>query len=111
MLNNTPQANSPQLDNGKHKAALGQATYIMSHLIQPQQGQQIAQNSDPNQGAPENQDTPTDTKAEMQGLESRIFDELGTLRQEIQKAVAPKDQNQELQDLKDQLQAIIDAKE
>ncbi len=95
-----------KLDPGIGRALLGATTHIRSMLIPQGQAPQ------PQETAPEppqNQETGTDVKAEMQGLESRIFDELSTLKQEIQKVGTPKDQNQEIKDLKDQLQSIIDS--
>jgi hypothetical protein len=110
MLDHKQHPAKIQLDNppdsGTAKGMLGTHTFIMSHLITPQQAQQIAQNADPNQGAPENQDTPTDSNTQMQGLEQRIFDELGTLKQEIQK-ISGKDSTKVLQDLKTQIDSAL----
>lgn len=111
MLNHQNHPTNIKLDQPMHpdhaRAVLGTTTHIRSLLIPPAQAQQAPQVPNPAPQPPTNQETGTDMKAEMQGLESRIFDELGTLKQEIQKA-QPQDANKELQDLKQQLQGIVD---
>lgn len=96
------------LDPGVGRALLGATTHIRSHLIPPAQAQQTAQNAEPAPQPPTNQQTGTDMTAELQGLESRIFDELGTLKDMVQKS-QPQDANKELKDLKDQLQSVLDS--
>lgn len=112
MLNHKNHPTTVKLDQPLNpavgRALLGATTHIRSMLIPPeqQQPQETAQNATPPE-PPTNQETGTDLKAEMQGLESRIFDELGTLKQEIQKA-QPQDADKQLKDVKEQLQSIID---
>ena len=97
----------PNPDNAR--ASLGFSTNLLSQFLQNQQPQQAS--SQPQETAPQsptNQETGTDLQAEMQGLETRILDELTTLKKEIKKA-QPKDANQELEDLKQELQGILDS--
>lgn len=108
-----PDQNSqPQMNADDAKASLGIATALQQQLM-PQAPQDAAQTSEPNgqSPAPEpptNQTTPEDTQAQMEGLESRIMDELGTLRDEV-KQVAGKDTGKELEDIKKQIQTILDS--
>lgn len=108
-----PNQPTNQLTHDQVGATLGNMTHIMSHLLpqkQATQQPQAPQTPETAPSPPTNQETGTDLKAEMQGLEGRIFDELDVLKQEIQKS-QPQDANKELQDLKTQLQAIIDGKD
>lgn len=59
---------------------------------------------DPAQGMPTNQTDQTDVKAEMQGLESRLMDELQTLKAEMK---TQGDGKAELADLKKQIEQIL----
>ncbi len=114
MPNQKPTQQTTQpMSHGDLKASMGVATFLQSHLI-PQQGQQqqpqAPQTPEIAPETPTNQTTPSDTSAEMQGLESRIMDELGTLKAEIEKT-QPQDANKELQNLKTELQALLDSKD
>jgi hypothetical protein len=95
-----------QMTPEEAKASLGLATHLQSFLLPKGQGQ-ASQTSDsaPGEAQPPEQPT-TDMKAEIQALESRIMQEIGGLKQEIQKA-QPKDANQEIDDLKKQIEAVL----
>ena len=99
---------STQLNPTDTRATLGNLTHIMGHLI-PQQQPDQSQNTAPE--PPQNQQMPEDVNSQVSGLESRIFDELGTLREEIKKIGAPKDQNKELEDLKKQIETVLSQNE
>lgn len=99
-----PQQSQAQMNPDDAKAALGIATHLQSFLMpQGQQGPQTPA-QDPNQGAPTNQTNQTDVKGEMQGLETRLMDELQTLKAEMKNQG---DGKQELADLKKQIEQIL----
>lgn len=114
----TPQPSLNQQRAEQAKAAMGVATMMQKHLLRPKastspqnapgQSQMPQPNNqpaqDPTQGAPSNQQNPTDVKAQMSGLESRLMDELQTLRAEMQ---SQGDAKKELADLKTSLDAIL----
>lgn len=87
------------------KASLGIATHLQNQLLP--QGQD-SQTSNPAPEAPTNQTTPEDTQAQMQGLESRLMDELQTLKAEIKKT-APKDSGSEIENLKQEIDAVLNS--
>lgn len=119
----TPQA-KPPVDSNKAGANLGFVNTLQEHLLQykanqdktaqpsqstPQQTPtQSPQGSTPNplQGIPSNQQTPTDTASQIEGLESRMMDELQTLKVEIQ---SQKDGKKEFDDLKKQIETVLNS--
>lgn len=104
-----PPQQSQQISPEDAKAGLGIATHLQSFLL-PQKGGQTPVNNqpaqDPTQGAPSNQETGTDVKAEMSGLESRLMDELQTLRAEMK---TQGDGKAELENLKKQIEQILNS--
>lgn len=93
------------------KASLGIATHLQSMLLPKAQGPQpqgTAQTSEPAPQPPTNQTTPEDTQAQMQGLESRIIDEIGALKMEIKKA-QPQDSNKEIEALKKEIENVLNS--
>ena len=96
-----PQSNNSQIDPNQVSVGLAQTNnFLKQHLatMMPPPAQ------DPAQGAPQNQTSPEDTKAQMDGLESRLMDELQTLRAEMK---TQGDGKQELADLKKQIETIL----
>ena len=94
-----PQQN--QLNPDQTGAALAFATNLMRQTLP-----EPSQTPNPAQGAPQNQQTPEDVQLQIQGLESRLMDELQTLKTEM------KDQGdgkQELADLKKQIEAVLNS--
>lgn len=94
------------------KASLGIATHLQSMLLpkapQGPQAQGTAQTSEPAPQPPTNQTTLTDTQAQIQGLESRIIDEIGALKEEIKKA-QPLDSNKEIEALKKEIENVLNS--
>lgn len=92
-----------QLTPDEAKASLGVANHLMSHLMP-----QAPQEPQPAPESPTNQETTTDTQAQMQGLETRIMDEIGALKEEIKKA-QPKDAGSEIEALKKEIEAVLNS--
>lgn len=85
------------------KASLGLATHLMSHLMP-----QAPQTPEPAPQPPSNQGNPEDTQAQMQGLETRIMEEIGALKQEIKQA-AGKDSGSEIETLKKEIEKVLNS--
>lgn len=103
MNNDNKLATDSQVHPDHARSSLGFSTMLL------QQGlPQAPQAQDPAQGVPTNQTTPEDTKAQMDGLESRLMDELKTLRAEMKSQA---DGQQELSDLKKQIEAVLNSNE
>lgn len=100
-----PKNSQTNLTPNDAKASLGIATHLQDMLM-PKGQPQGPPAQDPAQGAPSNQTTPEDTKAQMDGLESRLMDELQTLRAEMK---TQGDGKQELADLKKQIETILNS--
>lgn len=92
-----------QMSPEEAKASLGIATHLQGMLL-PQAP--VASNPAPE--PPTNQQTSQDLQTEMQGLESRIMDEIGTLKEEIKKA-QPQDSNKQIDDLKKQIEDVLNS--
>lgn len=88
------------------KSSLGVANHLLSHLMP--QAPQTPQAQDPAQGVPTNQTNQEDTQNQIQGLETRLMDELQTLRAEMK---TQGDGQKELSDLKKQIEAILNSNE
>lgn len=100
-----PQNSQEQMTPEDAKASLGIATHLQSQLMpQPQ----ATQTPEPAPQPPTNQETPTDTANQMQGLESRIMDEIGALKEEIKKA-QPKDSGSEIEALKKEIETVLNS--
>lgn len=82
------------------KASLGTATFLQNQLLP------TAETPNPDQGVPTNQQTPEDTTAQIQGLESRLMDELQTLKAEMKDQ---QDGKKEFNDLKKQIEEILNS--
>lgn len=93
-----------QLTPDQTAATLAFATHQMSQRL-PQD-----QTPEPAPQPPTNQTNTSDTQAQMQGLETRIMDELGALKEEI-KQVAANDSGKEINDLKTKIEAILNSNE
>lgn len=108
MDNNTPTQADNQIDPATMRASLGFATSALQQGLSQEQPQALDATQQPNPAPqpPTNQETPKDLLSEMQGLESRIMDEIGVLKSEIQKA-SPKDSGHELENLKKEIEKII----
>lgn len=108
------QAKQPQVNPNQAGANLGFINTLQEHLLQykAQQGQNQAPNPIPaqatSQGTPTNQNNPTDVKAEIQGLEGRLMDELATVKAELQ---SQKDGKKEFDDLKKQIEGVLNSTE
>jgi hypothetical protein len=91
----------PDMSPEEAKASLGIATHLQSGLM-PQAptspGNEPGTTQQPEQGQ--------DVQAEIQGLESRLMDELKTLREEMK---TQGDGKAELQDLKKQIEEILNS--
>lgn len=96
-----------QMSADEAKAHLGTATYLQSLLLPQGQPQQTADNANPAPQDPSNQTTPEDATSQLQGLETRIFDELGTLKDEIKQIADSKESSKELEDLKKQIEDVL----
>lgn len=92
------------------KASMGIATHLMSRLLPQTQPEAspATETPNPDQGVPTNQQNGEETQAQIQGLESRLMDELQTLRTEMK---AQGDGQQELSDLKKQIEAVLNSNE
>jgi hypothetical protein len=94
------------------KLGLGIITNLQKYLLpqqgngQPMQDAGSTPTQDPNQGAPSNQSNQTDVKAEIAGTESRIMDEINTLRAEMKQQG---DGKKELEDLKKQIESVLNS--
>jgi len=88
------------------KASLGIATFLQDQMMPKGQPQEPNPAPEP----PSNQQNETDLKTEMTGLESRIMDEIGTLKEEIKKS-APKDSGSEIEALKKQIEDVLNSDE
>ena len=105
-----PQSQPPQsnnLDPNQVSVGLAQTNNFLSQHLQsqmPQEQPNTQPAQDPAQGAPSNQTNQTDVKAEMQGLETRLMDELQTLKAEMK---SQGDGKAELADLKKQIETIL----
>lgn len=108
-MNSSTQATDSQVltpdQIGSH---LGFVTHALQQGLSQEQPQALDATQQPNPAPqpPTNQETPKDLLSEMQGLESRIMDEIGVLKSEIQKA-SPKDSGHELENLKKEIEKII----
>lgn len=102
---NNQQSQGQPMSPDAAKASLGLATHLQS-LLMPQAQPDTSQQPNPAPEPPTNQETSQDLTAEIQGLESRIMDEIGVLKSEIQKA-QPKDSGHELETLKKEIEKII----
>ncbi len=87
-----PQPN--QLDPSKVSAALAFSNNLNAQRLPPPQAPET----------PSNQTTPEDTTAQIQGLESRLMDELQTLKAEMK---TQGDGMKEVSDLKKQIEQIL----
>lgn len=97
------QPNNAQMDPNQVSVGLAQNNaFLQQHLATQVPPPEPAQ--DPAQGVPSNQENGADVKAEMQGLESRLMDELQTLKAEMK---SQGDGKQELADLKKQIETIL----
>ena len=95
------------------KASLGIATALQDmHFHSPQQPQDtppspdVPPPQDPNQGVPSNQQNQADTTAQIQGLETRLMDELATLKVEMKSQA---DGKKEFNDFKKQIEGVLNA--
>lgn len=93
-----PEQNQEEMTPEEAKASMGIATHLQTMLMP-----QAPQTPNPDQGVPQNQQTPKDVETQIQGLESRIMDELQTLREEMK----AKGDSKELADLKKQIEAVL----
>lgn len=109
------QPPQPKVDPNQAGANLGFVNTLQEHLLQykAQQGQNQPQQApnpvpaqDPNEGVPSNQQNQTDTTAQIQGLESRLMDELNTLKVEMQ---SQKDGKKEFDDLTAQIEQVLNS--
>lgn len=108
----TDTAQAPQ-DNSGHNltddetaAALGYITTLSEHSM----AQEAPQSPETAPQAQQEQQPPEQPKDEISpkidALESRIMEEMATLRDEI-KASAPKDKDKEIEDLKKQIEDVL----
>ena len=96
----TQQPNNSQMDPNQVLVGLASTNNFLQGHLQSQ----LPPPQDPAQGEPQNQTTPDDTKNQIEGLESRLMDELSTLRAEMK---TQGDGKQELADLKKQIEQIL----
>ncbi len=112
-----PQQTQPKTDPNLAGANLGFVNTLQEHLLQykAKQGQtsqstpptpQVPPPQDPNQEVPSNQQNQTDTNNQIQGLESRLMDELATVKAELQ---SQKEGKKEFDDLKKQIETILNS--
>ncbi len=102
-----PQQSQPNITPEDAKAGMGIATHLQSFLLpQGQQSSPSTPQQAPSQGAPTNQENPTDVKAEISGLESRLMDELDTLKSQMK---TQGDSNKELEDLKKEIEKVLNS--
>ena len=96
------QNTQPNIDPNKVSAALAFATNLQSQSLP-------SPTSPANEpGAEQQPSTQEDVKTEISGLESRLMDELTTLRAEMK---SQGDGQKELQDLKKQIEEILNSSE
>lgn len=86
------------------KAALGLSTRLTEQHLMSQMPQQEVTTPAEEPGTTEQPEQQQDVTAEMQGLESRLMDELKTLREEMK---TQGDGKKELADLKAQIESIL----
>lgn len=79
------------------KASLGIATALQDKML--------PQNPNPDQGVPSNQQTTQDVSTQIQGLETRIMDEISTIKEEM-KGEGDKGKK-DLSDLKKSIEQIL----
>lgn len=96
------QPNNPQTDPNQVSVGLAENNAFLQNHLKSQMPP--TETPAPSQGAPTDQTNQTDVKAEMQGLESRLMDELQTLKAEMKQQG---DGKQELADLKKQIETIL----
>lgn len=101
-----PQQSQTDLSPEDAKASLGIATTLQDQLLGnagEQEAPTTPQNEPGTQDSPENR---VDVKEEISGLETRLMDELQTLREEMK---TQGDGKKELEDLKAQIEKILNS--
>lgn len=100
-----PQQNN-EMSPEDAKASMGIATALQDQLMpqgQPTDGSMGGETAPEPQG---NVEEKQDTTAQIQGLESRVLDEIRTLREEFKQADS-KNNSSELSDLKKQIEEVL----
>lgn len=95
-----PQQIQPNIDPNQVSVGLAQTNHFLQQHLQST----MPPAQDPNQGVPTDQTNPTDVTAQITGLETRLMDELATLKKEMQDQG---DGKKELSDLKKQIETIL----
>mgnify|MGYP002868122821 CR=1 FL=1 len=103
-----PQNTQSNMTPEEAKASLGIATYLQGQHLQSQMPQDTPVEGDTSPGSePGTTEQPgqqQDVQAEIQGLETRLMDELKTLREDMK---TQGDGKAELADLKKQIEQIL----
>ncbi len=100
-----------QDDKQGHETAANLA--FSTSLSQMLQGNHPSQTSQEPQNAPEqeqNQAPQEDTNSKLEGLESRVMDEIKGIKDMIEQNT-PKDKNKELEDLKKEIKSVLESDE
>lgn len=100
-----PNNQNNQMSPEEAKASLGIATHLQSMLMPTAPPEQ---NSSPanEPGTTQNPASQEDVKSEITGLETRILDELKTLREEI-KQVDSKNNSNDFAELKKKIESVL----
>lgn len=95
-----------QMTPDDDRAALGFSTQLMQQHLQSQMPQEAPQAQETAPQQEEIQEPVEDPQAGLDDLRTEIMDEIGSLK-ELIKENAPKDKNKELEDLKKQINDVI----